>query len=224
LPLGSPVCTIPLIIYVSRKSGIPINWTITLPQIHHILLLVLLGVSTVIITQPFIYPIEYFSNLIEGRFKFIELVVPKFNLLIVINFILRVFIGPIFEEIFWRRQIFGLLLNKYSPVISIVLSSALFACAHLRMYYIGALFIWGLLFCFVYYKSNSLELSILLHSITNGFIFFVKPAFIDFNEIQFFKYIMIIVISAIVIYLVISYFGRHPAVKKVGGSVIQDTI
>lgn len=213
-PVASPVCTIPLIIYVSRKSGIPVKWTIKLPPIHFVLLLILLAISIRIITQPFNYPIEYFSNLIGGRFRFIGFVMPEFNLLLVIKFILVVFIGPIFEEIFWRKQIFGLLLKKYSPTVAIVLSSALFACWHLRIHDIGSLFIWGLLFCFVYYKTNSIELSILLHSIVNLSSFFVKRVFIDLKDIQFFKYIMILVINSIVIYLVLSYIGRQSSIKK----------
>lgn len=213
-PVASPICTIPLIMYMSRKSGIPVKWTIKLPAIHYVLLLVLLAISTVIITQPFIHPIEYFSNLIEGRFRFIGFVMPNFNLLLALKFILIVIIGPIFEEIFWRKQIFGFLLNKYSPAIAIVLSSVLFACWHLRIYDIGSLFVWGLLFCFVYYKSKSIEFSILLHSISNVHTFFVKRIFIDINEIQFFKYIMIMVISAIVIYWVISYIKRLTPIIK----------
>ena len=213
LPAGSPICTIPLIIYVSRKSGIPVKWTVKLPHIHFVLLLVLLAISTVILIQPFIYPIEYFSNLIEGRFRFIEFVMPKFNLLIVIKFILIVFIAPIFEEIFWRKQIFGLLLKKYSPAMAIILSSVLFACGHLRIFDFGSLIIWGLLFGFVYYKSNSIEFSILLHSICNVSSFFVKRVFIDYGQ-QFFKYTMIMVISAIVTYLVIAYLRRHSSIKN----------
>jgi len=221
LPAASPICTIPLIIYVSRKSGIPVKWKVKLPHIYFVLLLVLLAISTIIITQPFIYPIEYFSNLIEGRFRFIDFVMPKFNLLIVTKFIFIVFIAPIFEEIFWRKQIFGLLLKKYSPAMAIVLSSVLFACGHLRIYDIGSLFIWGLLFCFVYYKSNSIEFSILLHSISNVSSFFIIRVFID-NELQFFKYALIMIISAIVTYLVISYFGRHKSQKKDYG--VDDTV
>lgn len=112
LPLGSPVCTIPLILYVSRKSGIPINWTVTRPPTSHILLLVLLVISTVVITQPFIYPIEYLNNMTEGRFRFISIVVPKFNLLFILKFFTIVIIVPVFEEIFWRKQIFELLLKN----------------------------------------------------------------------------------------------------------------
>ena len=96
--------------------------------------------------------------------------------------------------------------------MAIVSSSVLFAFGHGRIYDIGSLFIWGLLFCFVYYKSNSIELSILLHSITNISSFFVKRIFIE-HELQFFKYAMIMVISTIVIYLVISYLGQQPSIK-----------
>ncbi len=213
IPVVHSIFYILFILYVSRKSGIPVRWTVKLPPIYFVLLLSLLAISTVIITQPFIYPIEYFSSLGEGRFRFVEFVMPKFNLLVVYRFIFTVFIVPVCEEIFWRKQVFGILLKKYSPTMAIVLSSVLFACGHLRRFDIGSLFIWGLLFCFVYYKSKSIEFSILLHSISNVHSFFVKRVFIDINQIQFFKYITIIIISALVFYMVISYLNRNKLIK-----------
>jgi membrane protease YdiL (CAAX protease family) len=90
----------------------------------------------------------------------------------------------------------------------------LFAFVHLRFVNIGALFVWGLLFCFVYYKTNSIECSILLHSIINGFGFFIKHDFIEITGMHFFKFIITMVICLIIIYLIISYINRNYRIKK----------
>jgi membrane protease YdiL (CAAX protease family) len=123
--------------------------------------------------------------------------------------------APVFEEIFWRKQIFGLFLNKLSPVVSIVLSSALFALWHRQLDIIGFLFILGLLFCLVYYLTNSIELSILLHSFVNLSGIFIEHRYITINYyIQFFNTIALMVICGVAIYLIIKYLLRNAPMKK----------
>jgi hypothetical protein len=66
---SSPFCLIPLIIFVSIKSNIPIGWSLKLPTFHLFLLMVVLAIAFRIIVQPLVIPVEYFGNLIDGRFK-----------------------------------------------------------------------------------------------------------------------------------------------------------
>lgn len=212
--IASPFIFIPLIIYVSRKSGISGHWTVKSPGIQLILLLALLAISVRIIIQPLINPVEYLSTLIGGSVRQLDFNRPEFNFYLVITSIFTVVIVPIVEEIFWRKQILGLLLKKYSPAVSIVLGSALFACAHQRINDIGVLFIWGLLFSFVYYKTKSLEASILLHSFTNLSSRLSKYEYIGITGMHFFKFIIVMVICAIIIYLIISYLKRYGEGEK----------
>src|SRR5665647_88180 len=208
--VASPICTIPLIIYVSRESGIPVKWKMKLPGLRLVFFLILLTISVFLIAYPFIDPMDYLTNPMDGRLKIVVFEIRKFNLNLVVRFIGAALIVPIFEEIFWRKQILGLLLKKYSPVVSIVLSSVLFACGHGRLTDIGMLFIWGLLFSTVYYKTNSLEASILIHSLVNAFLLiFNKYEYIENTTQHLFYYISILAVSAIVIYLIIIYLGRH---------------
>lgn len=209
-----PIILIPFILYVSHKSKIPVIWRVKLPPIHFVLLVVILAISTRIIIQPLIIPVEYFSNLVGGKIKLLRFNVPEFDPIMVMKFISAVVLAPIFEEIFWRKQIFGILLKKYSPVASIVLSSFLFACWHVRLNDIGALFIWGLLFCFVYYITNSLELSILLHSVSNLSTFFIVYKYVAMNEVLLFRNIVLIAVCAICVYLVIQYLLQNRLEKK----------
>lgn len=208
--VASPVCTFPLIIYVSWKSGISFKWELKSPGIQLVLLLTLLAISTRIILQPLINPVDYFNTLISGKVRVFDYNLPEFNSFWLIDSIFIALIVPIFEEIFWRKQILGLLQKKYSQTVAIVLGSAFFACAHLQLNNIGALFIWGLLFSFVYYKTKSLEASIFLHSLTNLTSRF-RPGcdYIEVKGPQFINFIIAMVICAIIIYLIIRYINRY---------------
>lgn len=212
--VASPIINIPLIIYVSHKSKLPVTWSMKLPPIHLVLLMVIMAISIRLLIQPLVIPIEYFSNLIEGRIKLLRFNAPEFNSLMVTKLIFVVIIVPIIEEIFWRKQIFGLFLKKYSPFVSMVLSSALFACAHRQIDIIGVIFIWGLLMSFVYYITNSLELSILLHSIINLSGFFIEHRYVAITEMQLINSITPMVISAIVLYLMIRHLFQNRFGKK----------
>jgi len=106
--VGSTICIIPLIIYVSLKSGIPIKWKLKSPGIQLILLVSLLALSSRLILQPLYNPVDYFNTLIGGRVRLFNFNLPEFNLVWVISSIFIVLIVPIFEEIFWRKQILGL--------------------------------------------------------------------------------------------------------------------
>ena len=212
--IGGPVIVIPLIIFVSWKSGISFNWELKSPGIRLILLLALLAISVKIIEQPLINSVEYLKALIGGRVRQLYFSRPDFSFYMVLTSIFSVVISPIIEEIFFRKQIFGILLKKYSPAVAIVLSSALFACAHFRIYDIGALFVSGLLYSFVYYKTKSLEASILLHSLNNLSVGLMKYEYIDIAGMHFLKFMGVRVICGIIIYMIISYingFGRIKA-------------
>jgi hypothetical protein len=150
----------------------------------------------------------------EGRFKLLRFNVPEFNPLMVTKLIVLVTIVPVLEEIFWRKQLFGLFLKKYSPVMAMVLSSALFACAHFQTGIIGVIFIWGLLLSFVYYITNSLKLSIVLHSIINLSAPFIEHRYIAFNGLRLNDSITLIIISSIVLYLAIQYLLQNRLVKN----------
>lgn len=86
-------------------------------------------------------------------------------------FINVVILGPLLEEIFFRGIILNYLKKKYSILISILICSFLFALIHGNALLIASSFIPGLLFSFVYYKTDDLKYPILLHSLVNLFPF-----------------------------------------------------
>jgi len=87
----------------------------------------------------------------------------------IFSFIAIVFAAPILEELIFRGIILDGLLRRYSPVKSILLSSALFGIIHLNPWqFIGAMTL-GIFSGWVYYRTNKLILSIIIHFANNLF-------------------------------------------------------
>jgi uncharacterized protein len=220
--LAPIACLLPLIIIISKKSGVQVKWPIKLPKIHIIFLLVILSVAIIVITRPFINSKEYLRCLINGELKLVVYNFMKFDWNILIKLIGAVLITPIFEEIVFRKQILGLLLKKYTPFVAIVLSSILFTAGHFRFNEIGILLVWGLLFGIVYFLTNSIETSILLHSIGNFFNFFIKHEFVEITGLLLFKYILLMAGSLLIILLIIKYLKRYGMAKTINSTEITD--
>jgi len=87
-------------------------------------------------------------------------------------FLLLVIAAPILEELLFRGIILDGLLKRYSPLISILISSLLFGIAHLNPWsFINGLII-GIFSGWVYYKTRSVLPSIIIHASANlsGFL------------------------------------------------------
>lgn len=78
-----------------------------------------------------------------------------------------VFIGPVIEELIFRGIILNGLKVKYGNNLALLLSSVLFAIIHVQPAQIITAFFMGLVFGYIFIKTNNLGLVILLHSIAN---------------------------------------------------------
>ena len=87
--------------------------------------------------------------------------------------------APLFEEWLCRGVVLRGLLAKNSPMTAITVSAAFFAIIHLNPWQAIPAFILGLLFGYVYYKTGSLKLTMLMHCANNTLaaIFSRIPAF-----------------------------------------------
>ena len=85
----------------------------------------------------------------------------------VFSFILMVITAPILEELIFRGIILDGLLKKYSPEKSILLSSFLFGLGHLNPWQFVTGLIIGIFAGWVYYKTKSLSLTIIIHATAN---------------------------------------------------------
>ena len=84
-------------------------------------------------------------------------------------FIVGAVVAPLVEEIFFRGFLFQGFRARYGWVPSMLLSSAIFAAAHLEPVVLIPTFILGGLLAYMYQRSNSLWPGIILHFLVNAF-------------------------------------------------------
>jgi uncharacterized protein len=96
----------------------------------------------------------------------------------IISFIAVVIAAPVIEELIFRGIILNGLLQRYSPVKSIILSSILFGIVHLNPWQFVSALIIGVFSGWVYYRTRKLSLSILIH-LVNNLVAFVGMYFMD---------------------------------------------
>ena len=88
---------------------------------------------------------------------------------ILINFLTVSIFAPFFEEWLCRGMVLrGLLGNGVKPVWAIVISALFFAFIHLNPWQAIPAFLLGCLFGYVYYKTGSLILTMIIHFVNNG--------------------------------------------------------
>lgn len=75
--------------------------------------------------------------------------------------------APLFEEWLCRGLVLRGLLQKTGPTAAIVVSAAFFAILHMNPWQALPAFLLGLLFGYVYYKTGSLKLTMLMHCVNN---------------------------------------------------------
>ena len=75
--------------------------------------------------------------------------------------------APLFEEWLCRGMVLRGLLQKTHPVSAIMVSAAFFAVLHMNPWQALPAFLLGILFGYVYYKTGSLKLTMLMHCVNN---------------------------------------------------------
>lgn len=125
----------------------------------------------------------------------------------VFSFIAIVIAAPIIEELIFRGIILDGLLQRYSPIKSIILSSILFGIVHLNPWQFVSALIIGLFSGWVYYRTRKLSLSILIH-LVNNLVAFLGMYFMDAETMMNesltelyggFTYLILIIIGAILV-------------------------
>ncbi|HEX7065420.1 MAG TPA: type II CAAX endopeptidase family protein [Bacillales bacterium] len=97
-------------------------------------------------------------------------------------------IGPILEEIVFRKVIFGRLYKKFDFAIAAIISSLLFGLAHVEFVHLLTYTAMGFVFAFLYAKTKRILVPIVAHASMNTFVVLMQVIFAD--EIQkYMKYI-----------------------------------
>ena len=84
-----------------------------------------------------------------------------------VSFIATCIYAPFFEEWLCRGIILRGLAKRYHPAIAITVSAAFFGLIHANIWQGVPAFLIGLVLGYVYYKSGSLKLSMLMHMVNN---------------------------------------------------------
>ncbi|GAA0741655.1 CPBP family intramembrane glutamic endopeptidase [Clostridium oceanicum] len=119
-----------------------------------------------------------------------------------VDIIVSVVVAPIYEEILMRGIILEGLLNKYKPIIGIIVSAAIFGAMHFNILTFINATVGGIVLGTIYYKTRSLVLCIVCHMLHNSIINFLQyfgqyMEGVDINIITFLIGIAIFTISAI---------------------------
>ncbi|MCM3569911.1 CPBP family intramembrane glutamic endopeptidase [Neobacillus mesonae] len=88
-------------------------------------------------------------------------------------------IGPILEEIVFRKIIFGSLYRRFNFIISALISAVIFALAHMDFQHIIIYAAMGLTFAFLYVKTNRIIVPIFAHVTMNTMVVMVQYVFKD---------------------------------------------
>jgi membrane protease YdiL (CAAX protease family) len=83
-------------------------------------------------------------------------------------FVTIALLAPTVEELMFRGLLQKSLSHKMPIFAAIGISSAIFAAMHMDFYAFPALFAMGAVFGYIYYRTGSLRVNILLHMINNG--------------------------------------------------------
>ncbi|MDZ5474438.1 CPBP family intramembrane glutamic endopeptidase [Bacillus sp. 31A1R] len=86
-------------------------------------------------------------------------------------------IGPILEEIVFRKIIFGSLYQRFNFFLSGLISSVIFALAHAELEHLLLYSAMGFTFAFLYVKTNRIIVPIVAHIAMNTFVFLVQSVF-----------------------------------------------
>ena len=88
-----------------------------------------------------------------------------------VTFIYVSIFAPFFEEWLCRGIVLRGMLKKVKPAWAIVISAIFFALIHMNLWQAVPAFLLGLLFGYVYYKTGSLKLTMLMHFTNNTMAF-----------------------------------------------------
>ena len=138
------------------------------------------------------------------------------------SFLLVAIFAPIFEEWLCRGMVLRGLLTKLKPGWAIVVSALFFALIHMNPWQALNAFIIGVVMGYVYYKSGSLWLTMLIHFVNNG-TSVVLSQFSSIDECSYWiemmdrsTYVLLYVLGVAVLAACIWAFKRIPLQQERG--------
>jgi membrane protease YdiL (CAAX protease family) len=138
------------------------------------------------------------------------------------SFLVTAIFAPIFEEWMCRGMVLRGLLTKMKPVWAIVLSALFFAIIHLNPWQALNAFVIGLFMGYIYYKTGSLLLTMLIHFVNNASSV-IMAQFSSVEDTTFFydmvptgTYVVVSLVSLVLFVACLYAFKRIPLEKERG--------
>lgn len=135
------------------------------------------GVFLALFAQSFAANIERLIGVDMGseNTKDILKIINTFPLAIMVSSIF----GPILEEIVFRKVIFGALHKRFNFFISAIISSVIFALAHMEPQHVLLYSAMGFTFAYLYVKTKHIVVPIFAHVAMNTLVVLVQSAYKD---------------------------------------------
>ena len=132
------------------------------------------------------------------------------------SFLVVAIFAPIFEEWLCRGMVLRGLLTKMKPVWAIVISALFFAVIHANPWQALNAFLIGLVMGYVYYKTGSLILTMVIHFVNNGTAVILSniEAFKDYEDLYWIEilgkeqYMIVFVVSCVILAACLWVFSR----------------
>jgi len=195
--------------WVRNKKKWPFDFNFKLPSKLTVFISLLFSVTLIIGIN---YPSNFFLNqLFENKDT------DAVNSMISLFSLGAVFIGPVLEELIFRGIILNGLRVKYGNNLALIVSSILFAIVHIQPAQIITALLMGLVFGYIFIKTNSLGLVILLHSVANltsiliGEFLIINPSIDNLGISMIYgewTFLIIGISVLICIYLFLKYWKR----------------
>jgi len=173
--ISALICFLSLIFFLKKKWDIVLYKKAQLPSLTSSSIFILLTIIICIINRS-LGSIQDLFTLSDGLINKLDFRLPiiEDKTHWIFSFFFAVILGPLLEELFFRGLIMEYLQRYYSPLLSILLTTFLFTLSHVEYNYVPTLFISGLLFSFIYYKTKSLSLCVISHSLCNLSLYFIS--------------------------------------------------
>ena len=175
--LISTVVTLTLLIIIFRACVIKKNQNqIPFPQINFLILLLISVIGLRLFEDPF-FKFEYiFFG--EPNPDISSLNAVELSIDVCLKAFRLVILQSIFEELLFRKVIFGGLIKRYTSLwLAIIVSSLLFSITHLSIRNAVPTFVLGVISAHVYYTSKNISYSFFLHIMVNlfWFVIYINP-------------------------------------------------
>jgi uncharacterized protein len=167
--------TLIIVLVLLRKEMIQAQAERNGASIGRSILWAITGVFLALFAQAFAANIERLIGIEMGSENTQQIlrIIESFPIMIVVSSV----IGPILEEIVFRKIIFGAFYKRFNFFLSALLSSVIFSFAHMEPEHTLLYSAMGFTFAYLYVKTNRILVPIVAHVAMNTFVVLVQSIY-----------------------------------------------